>query len=845
MIKKGLFFGTIALALLVLFAGCSNPTSETKYVDRITSGEFDYPEGTVFTDEWNELLGLLNNFEDLTNQVSHISYGGELVAELKIPTGKTVYWRNNLSGTGNIIVEPEARLIFLGNAETSSSSSRLLLVNGVVEVYGTLKVDSAGSDPAMQVADYYEEGAAIKARDTVIGTGRVVIHSGGVLNLAAADISKDPGQANRFTPAQAWAAAGEGSLTIGEDSNTYRLSTSYSVKDVLAGVYPSKDREYWVYTEGGGVLPSLIPTGAAIYAEGAITDADDHTLTVNGGLIVDNATLADIEKLTISSADTDKLASRAVVPVPGRPDAEWIRSYLKADNATLAKAESIIIGDNGEFESASEFALPEGAKISLGRSARFLATGTQGTYEEVISLFVGPAAVVQIDSSELTFAKLASLTIQDGGNLTAKEGQIAVDLTPVLGRKITYNVQLAAGKTQTITGDVELTSGTITANTDNPIIVDTGATLTLGTGVGLDFSTTTVETSEVAQIKGTIVAGPGAAIKLPNTQAAGFAVAGDTSKIIALGDTGKIVLQEGASLIGTFSNGSPLSYITNTNIGFCKMQAGSEIELSNHKITITKGEVKLINNHAGAVNYPVIAGDTLEILDGAKVTIAEGKGLALGAAAAGAKITGSGKLVAGKTEIIGGPNGWEAKASATGAVIIAAGASNNATTITADAAATSLVAGDGAAIIQSGGVVNSLTIKATGATNGNTEGVINLATGGSITLKADVYDAGGSSQPAKITLPQYNIIKIAGGETTGAVDLNALKTALGGSTTPRDSIGIGADLTGKAAAATANSTLTQIIGGATNTSITGPTAVNPSSDIKDLVIKAGIAATGT
>jgi hypothetical protein len=99
---------------------------------------------------------------------------------------------------------------------------------------------------------------------------------------------------------------------------------------------PSGARTYTVTTNGGGVLPSIIPAGAGIIAHGAIKDAENHiltvngiltandpgstfedivTLTVNGELYVDYASLEDVETLTVSSLNNDTLTSPRVLPI--------------------------------------------------------------------------------------------------------------------------------------------------------------------------------------------------------------------------------------------------------------------------------------------------------------------------------------------------------------------------------------------------------------------------------------------------------------------------------------------------------------------------------------------------
>jgi hypothetical protein len=151
-------------------------------------------------------------------------------------------------------------------------------------------------------------------------------------------------------------------------------------------------------------------------------------------------------------------------------------------------------------------------------------------------------------------------------------------------------------------------------------------------------------------------------------------------------------------------------------------------------------------------NVTVGAGGSIAL--GADLTIAAGKNLTLtggpaSGATAGAKLTGTGKVVAGATEIVGGTGGWQAVG--TGTIAIEAGATGASTvktvTIAASATTSVLTAGTGATITQLAVANNNLTIGAAttialGGTTGAALGSIILTNAGTNPGKLSFGGAG-------------------------------------------------------------------------------------------------------
>ncbi|MDR2758866.1 MAG: hypothetical protein LBB78_05760 [Spirochaetaceae bacterium] len=826
MTKKSLFFGAaarpIALAialLLVLLAlvGCSNPTDgDSSPSTQILGGDFVYPLGTVFTNDFNELLGLLEPATNPTNGVDYIAYSGGSASfvgeQLVIPAGKTVYFNNGSDidlGYGltlgtpidpeNIVVEEGATLVLVTGLITAPahvSGRGKLLVRGTVEVYDSLEV----GEEARDVADYIvEDNGQYRGRNTVIGTGHVVVKAGGALYLRASDILApgNPAMANKFTPGQAWAAAGSGSLVIGNDAagngvnnlatDDY-LSTAYTVRYLLTGVAPSANRWYQVYTEGGDTLPSTIPAWAAITTLDAITDADDHRLTINGILFAPNATLGLIEELTISSTITEPPLTRAATDFDDLwPWTGYYSGSLGTDKATLAKVKKLTLGDNGVFVSDSpDIDLPVDSEIILGKSAVFEANaGSVNTFDNLKTLYLGPAAKVAILSSDLTFGALETLVIKDSGSLTAGTNKVTFTtetgkkLAATLGKNVFYNVGVAPTAKVNMAFDDNaslLPNSVLTVNEGSTFTVAPGKTLTVEGAAGgqtavIDFLPTLASDSGLTEppikIDGTVVFGEYTELNFPD--GTGFSTPGNFSKVISYGQTGKIVLKEGAVVnlgtslyVGAVADNA--NFTVNPNFATPALdKPNSCIELSTDKLTV-KGDVQ-INRLAVIQSYT-----GLELAEGSEVSFESTLPITLrllGAAAGGTKITGRGKIIAGSTEIVGGTAGWQVYGTDSIDIIATSATASSIAVYPSTGTTTSLKAlGAGATITQKAVASNNLNIGMNTKIDLGTDIATASRRAGEIILKNSA--AGSAADNGKITLVDITSSIVTGNTASSA-----------------------------------------------------------------------------
>jgi hypothetical protein len=843
MLKKSLFFGAAALALLVLlaFAGCSNPASDDGGGAPQAGGFTAIPDGAVYTDSLVELLGLLNDFSAGTNQVRDIVFTEDVgdttdgfTSDVTIPAGKILYLTNaenaNAAFTAlaaNIIVEEGGRLVLLADFTTAGAGKRLL-VKGQVDVYSTL------TTVALDVADYFiQTSGTIDAKGTVLGTGHVVIHTDAVLSITNDDIAPEPSP-DRFTPAQAWAAAGQGSLVI-----RGALDARYTVQDVLAGVSPwvspsgTGSRLYVVSTNGGGILPSIIPAGAFITANGVIVDADNNTLTVNGSLTAGNAastfekivtltvngsltansaTFENVTTLTVSGLDSDNLASRASTT----PATTWNRSYLGADSATLEKAALITIGDYGEFASESTaIVLPEGAKIRLGRSAIFNSAGTNtNSFDNLTSLFIGPASSVAIASPAVTFQSLETLTLQDSAKLVANAGtavSFLVDTaTPPrktaigLGKNVLYQVGVSptAKVDVAISNDSSLLAGSgIVVNPESTFTVSPGVTLTVPNTATVDFSAVTTGATAgptdpalaPIQISGTIQVGAGGTIIGPAPGA--LTNATDIAKFVNFVGDGKVLLNWGASfttggmkLVGPHTTSGTLTDHPSYKWSSGGTTDGAQIEINGEGITIRDGPIGTtpadhVANITTGLNAFILKEETLTLETGVTLTIGDNNfPLAFAGDAGtsgGAQLKGTGTVSVAGIKISGGSRGWRVFGGDTIAIVY------DGTT-----AATIKNRGTGATEFTAGGAGAAITVPASTTLNIGANTTLELA-GTSTTAGGVIVLTGDASTGAALAFGATTSKLLLGDGTGGTAAAGVATITIGGEAVTSTGLAVG------------------------------------------------------
>jgi hypothetical protein len=576
----------------------------------------------VFVHGRDALDGLLNEYSAETNQVRNIAYDGLTgaaaeLAGLVIPTGKTVYFVNDYDSAtinGNVTVREGAKLVLVG--DFAAGSGGVLLVRGQVEVFRNLTV----TDDALDVSDYSVENELTPGRNTVIGQN-VTILPGATLILDVTDIiPPTENQPNKFTPAQAWAAAGQGNLVIGNGGSTSGTPHpgfadalplyNYTVTELLTGVSPNASRFYTV-TSGRiapEVLPVLIPQGAFILTRATPQGSVDNTLVVNGSLET-QGTLRDITRLEVG---------------PG---------------GSLALAEN-----NGDL--------------------------LQG----LTSLRLGPGATLNVVSPDITLKALESLFLGDGSALHAVMGSSVTfkedfDLALTLGKNVLYQVGMSpSAVVETV---ISKDAGLVGASN---LIVYEGSTFTVNEGVTFtvdgasSFDISRVTDDDAVVINGAIEITSGSKLIGPD-----FAtVEADPEALLSavtLGDDGKVVLNHDA--IFQLGNVDGVGFVG--PVGGIYAYEWTSAAATGPQIEINAGGMVIrdINDiitpvivSVGGPGAGILKDQSLYLDRGVTLVVDNEAFYLFGDPAGGAKLLGPGRLALGTganaIDFIGGDSGWQA-----------------------------------------------------------------------------------------------------------------------------------------------------------------------------------------
>jgi hypothetical protein len=558
------------------------------------------------------------------------------------------------------------------------------------------------------------EDGLIIGRNTVIGRN-VRVLPGAVLTLDTTDIiPPTESQVNKFTPAQAWAAADQGHLVIGRGGsvpgipqNAYADALTlhnYTVADLLNGVSPSASRTYTVtsgYTGAEELYPN-IPAGAYILTRAIPNKTQgDVPLTVSGWLIT-NGYLSGITKIEV------KNGGGLVLTEPS--------------NDLLTGLTELILGP--------------GATLEVTQN------GTAVTLKALEKLFLGDGSTIVIPNTYVTF-------------------KADTPVVTTVGKNVTYALGLSpAAKVDTVIKEDGglIGNSTLTVHPGSTFTVAEDVTFTVEDGSILDLSNLPIPATP-----GTAPVTINGTINIAND---GFIVGPSYSAIEAdpenlynafnLEDGGKVLLDYGA----TFYLGDDTRQFVGDTAATYTWRAGgvtdgAQIELNQSGMIIrdlngvdTTNSTTIANTSATVtINAPgsgVLKDQSLYLDRGAILTVAAGVNNALWfvgdtlANGGGAKLLGPGKVAAGTIEIIGGDDGWQAFDDVV--AIITTGAS--ASTLSAPTTASIFRAlGSGAAIrIPAAGALTiapNTTVELNG-TNVQERGVISFMAGtAAITLAND------------------------------------------------------------------------------------------------------------
>jgi hypothetical protein len=421
------------------------------------------PDNAVRADSEAALRGLLA----ANSGVSVIDYTSTApTAALTIPSGKTVYLNGNALTLGaNLAVASGAKVVVVKSLTTAGDGKKLL-VNGTVEVARNAML--AYGTAATEVTSYTESSGVITPGSaTVIGdTGKVRVLKDGLLGLKTADVSET--EADKFTLAQAWSAAGSGHLSIDGDTD-FPVSVLTALATATRGILAT--------TTATAALPGTIPALADITVKGAITDAgSDHKLTVNG----------------ILQTDGDDFTGAAITEIAVGDGGKFITDSTGFSTAALTK---ITVGKGATFTSgdadAATYALVTEITVGAGST---VTVDADATFDALATLSVGAAATFNaVAATAPTYAALETLSVGDYGTATlaaATATDVTFEATDGLGTLTLGNhAAVSAGAATAAnlgkSGDTfsigkDATLGGVTVPAGATLTVATGATLTVG-----------------------------------------------------------------------------------------------------------------------------------------------------------------------------------------------------------------------------------------------------------------------------------------------------------------------------------------------------------------------------
>ncbi|MDR0638633.1 MAG: hypothetical protein LBG27_07015 [Spirochaetaceae bacterium] len=549
--KKFFLYGmTVLLSVSLFLAGCDTEVEE-KIVYRDRDVATVVPADAVPAGTETVLRGLL----EASSGVAVIEYTGSApAAELVIPAGKTVYLNKSggITLSAHLAVEAGATVVLVKDLTTATGGK--LLVNG------TLKVASGGglitTAAATEVTDYtVSEGVITPGVNTVIGTGKVQVLEQGGLLLKSGDVV-ETAATNKFTPAQAWAAAGKGHLAIDG-------SSTLSVAALLTGVAPTAKRGFSAESSATA-LPGTIPVGAYITVSGAITDAGaDHKLTVNGGLEVtgNNFTGAQLTEITVGNYGS--------LVIPSTAFATTALTKITVGKGAVFDAES---ASNATYAAVTEITVGAGSEVTVDAGALFSVLTT---------LEVGAGATFDADKATApTYAKLATLTVGDyAAAALAKSEATAVTFdataglgTLELGKNAAVDVGAATGAilgktgapTFTVSEDAVI-GGKVTVGADAELIVDDAALtvgqLTVSGKLSIEGAGNVLLTADATKI----IVNPTGSIDVRDADGTfGEATAAETKISITGSNSGKATVVESPAAVWTVTDDSTGRDISST-----------------------------------------------------------------------------------------------------------------------------------------------------------------------------------------------------------------------------------------------------------------------------------------
>jgi hypothetical protein len=480
MLKKSLFLGAAALALLVLVVlGCSNPASETSSAPQLT------PDGLVIDAAVNTAAAFEAILDDPNIRVILFDLDGAdktlSVAGLAIPPEKTVYLVNN--GYDPDDPDPRATVAALIPTGISGLNIRGTLIvgrgvalraldNSPISLWstGSVQVQDDGflvTDKRIYVSNYTDQGAS---KISVLGTN-VRFLSGSTLviddepELTAEDITKllailtpgtienarmaGPTGESRLVLSTSYLEPSQLAAIPGRTSGQSLIATSLNTESAVDFTIPAGVVITAAYGDRFFRLTNLTVNGTFI-AAGAEGNPEGVTLTVNQG---GNLTVGTITKLKAPSsiaaggafsgfiAGFDTGAVLAVA-AGGTINGYTLATASNVNTVTVAGGGALTVNEaktvtadtptvilpNSDVTFNNGVTVDAGATLTIAKDAEVTVSGGNLTLNGTVEI---PGSLT-IDNTATTPTVTGKVNIQDGGNLTLEAGIANGDLKGII-----------------------------------------------------------------------------------------------------------------------------------------------------------------------------------------------------------------------------------------------------------------------------------------------------------------------------------------------------------------------------------------------------------------------------
>jgi hypothetical protein len=684
--------------------------------------------------------------------------GLQAVIDGAVAAGATVYLDNITLSTAGPVDFKTVKARIIGDFKTATSGITVInAIEAAVEFAAGAKI--AGDGVIVGASEVFTGTTAPNATvvapaDGLPTTAEEVTALGGVTAV------KDLELTSELTIPAGLKVAVYGTLTINgtadEPSGGYgdgiaAIGTVLVTKDNTAALADA-DKVYvapaTIQYDGNTAVTVTLPADLEVFAfkvtseQGVLkvnggTASVEAAVTANNGFVefasaVTRATITGKGRIRFANSTTptafvDGDISGDIIEFPNgfvTQSSDWNAVTLSAEKVNIPKNKTIAFGKananvslakgtavwNTESAPVKVFEAPEngGYQLSL--------TGTTDTV-----LTIGPTAALPVTGDEITF----SGDVAFGGGLSVEDGDATFNSDAEFGGDVTFDEDSTFNGNAVFKGDLTLTGATefgkdaFFADGKKITLKAAGSTITLKTG------------SELAQASGPSL--------MPTVYSA----------IIANFDDNDVTLTPGANTVLTFGASGTKS-ITQSGTAAHSIKIGGEA-------TLVPGATYTVASETGKVGTLTMDGSA-KLFVGAGLLTPRPEGFGTGAdnddatssklvltgaaTTAGASLTGAGSVVAGKTTIVGGTNGWQAvAASGTPTVTIEKDS-------IAASAALELTAG------ATGATEPSITVSAGGTLKIGANTSVKVATNATITLAKHATDGGTlnlSATTAKIT----------------------------------------------------------------------------------------------